>query len=101
MVFLVENQAPIGRKGQQAFGGFNVLDLGMVQLAGQLPILQDRGANDEEQQHQAEYADIPQRKTMADVCVSQHLRFVFPEHEPYAAHGMQQLFWGIAIKFAP
>ncbi len=70
VVFLVEYQASVGGKGKQALGGFNVLYFGVVQLAGQLPILQDRCGEDKKQQHQSEYADIPQCEAMTDVVIS-------------------------------
>ena len=59
VVFLVEDEASIGGKGEQALGGFNVLYLRMVELARELPILQNGRAGDEEQQHQSKYADVP------------------------------------------
>ena len=101
MVFLVEHQASVGGKGKQSFGGFHVLYLCVVELAGELPILQDRCGKDEEQQHQSKYAHVPQREPMADVVISQHLRFVFPQNEPHPAHGVQQLLLEVAIQLAP
>jgi hypothetical protein len=97
VVFLMEHEVSVWRKGQQTFGGFNILYFRMVQLASELQILEYRGATDEKQQHQAEYADIPQRQAMADVVISQHLRFVFPQHESYPAHGMQQFFLKFSV----
>src|ERR1700679_1715314 len=98
VVFLMEHEVSVGRKGQQTLGRFNVLYFRMVKLASELPILEYRGATDEKQQHQAEYADVPQRQAMADVVISQHLRFVFPQHKSYPAHGMQQLFLKVSVQ---
>ena len=47
MVFLVEHQAPIRRKGQQPFRGFNILNLCVVQAAAELPVFQQRCCRDE------------------------------------------------------
>ncbi len=40
MVLLMEYQTPVGRKGEQAFRGFNILYLCVVQAAAELPIFQ-------------------------------------------------------------
>ena len=48
MVFLVEDQAPIRRKGEQPFRGFHILYLGMVEAAAELPVFQQRCSADEE-----------------------------------------------------
>ena len=94
MVFLVEYQVSIRRKGKQALGGFDVLDLGMIKLACQLPILQNRCAKDEKQQNQSEYAYIPQCEPMADVRISQHYGSSSQRGtESHPAHGMQQAFF--------
>ena len=89
VVFLVEDEASVRSKGEQALGGFNVLYFRVVQLPRELPLLQDCRGGDEEQQHQSKYAHVPKRQTMTDVGKSQHLRFVFPENEADSAHRVQ------------
>jgi hypothetical protein len=59
VIFLVEHQASVRGKREQPLGGLNVLYLRMVELARELPILQEGCATNEEKQHQAKHAHVP------------------------------------------
>src|ERR1700677_5036440 len=93
MVFLVEYQTSIRRKRQQPFRGLHILYLGMVQAAAELPIFQQRCCTDEQQQHQAEDADIPERQAVAYIVIAQHQGSSSRSTKPTPRTVCRSLFW--------
>src|ERR1700723_1286179 len=67
VIVIMEPEASIGREIKQTLDRFQVLDLRVVQLIAELPILQDACAADIYREHQTEDTHVPERQAVADV----------------------------------